>query len=136
MNSYLEQHVAIIEEQEKDFRRRLAETESIRLLMQSEMERLPIMRATPNDYVAWLRGYLEAGGTPTHHYDYNMPESFMMATMSFELPAAYGAQSIQVIVPEGLTVRQNGHCTVYNMADFTSCGRWVPMYNDVARLLG
>lgn len=134
MSSYLDQHREVI--RQKNIKR--AEEDAKRAMRrpcESDMARLPVRSATPEQYAAWVRGYLGVGGEITHHYDYDMPDSFKLALASFDLPNACGALSIEVIVPAGILVKQNGHCNVFNMGDFTARGGWVPMYDDVARLI-
>lgn len=134
MSRYFEQHREVIRQENK---KRAEEDAKRAMLRPSEfdMARLPVRSAAPKEYATWCRGYLERGGRVTHHYDYNMPDSFKVALGSFDLPHACGALSIHVIVTDGISVKQNGHCGVFNMDGFIAHGGWVPMYNDVAGLI-
>lgn len=60
--------------------------------------------ATAEDYSAWLKRYLDAGGEITWAYDYDMPEMWV-AVEDFEMPALYGVDLAHLIVPSGVTVR-------------------------------
>jgi hypothetical protein len=103
---------------------------------QEFMRSLPMRNAKPKEYAMWLCGYITNGGRITHNYEYDIPDSFMVALQEFELPRACGALSRNVICPSGITIRANGHCNVYMMDEFKYDGHgWVPLYNDVAKIL-
>lgn len=93
-----------------------------------------IRRANPQDYERWLTGYLEAGGTISHAYDYPMTGDFCVALRDLTLPALYGSSSISIIVPEGITISAPeglGHCKLYHLG--SPCwveGGWVPIYTN------
>lgn len=88
--------------------------------------------AQSRDYSLWLKGFMEAGGIPTHCYNYNMPEYFCVATGDFVLQPLYGSDAIKVIIPVGVEVRGEdiGHCNLFFMDGYKHKGRWVPLYND------
>jgi len=88
--------------------------------------------ANKKDYANWLIGYLKNGGQVSHVYDYEFP-GFFIAKKDFKLGSLYGANSIQVIIPEGIkTSNASGHNTYYFMDDFKTSGYgWVPIYSDI-----
>lgn len=95
-------------------------------------------RANPDDYARWLHGYLKAGGSVTHVYDYDMPGSFIVANGSITVTPLFGALSKRIIVPEGVqaTVKDEfSHNSVYFMDDFKAAGHFVPLYRDVAKII-
>jgi hypothetical protein len=90
-----------------------------------------LRRATENDYIAWLVGYIRNGGRPTHYYDYKMPlDNFYVAQEDFIMIPLYGSLSINVIVPENVNFLggELGHCNIYLMKDFKTLGGWIPVY--------
>jgi hypothetical protein len=94
----------------------------------------PLLRkATPEDYRAWLEGWVEKEGQITHHYNYNMPGDFYVARSNFVLPPLYGSRSVDIIVPDGIevTYEELGHNSLYYMRDFDHSGCSVPTYNDI-----
>lgn len=78
----------------------------------------PYLRpARSSDYTQWLRGFLEHGGKVTHAYDRPMRGDWYVARGSFTLPPLYGAQSLNIIIPKGITVvcSDPGHSGLYWM---------------------
>lgn len=131
--SYLSEHLSIIAKEKAERERRRQEA-LYQYPSKYAMRLLPVRDAEFVDYLEWMVGFLATGGKPTHHYDYNMPSSFKVALTSFALPHACGALSIEVIVPYPMTVTPGGHCHIFRMDGFTHSG-FVPMYNDIARML-
>jgi len=92
--------------------------------------------ATVAEYRDWLRTYLRNGGTPTNYLDQPMRlNDVFMAVKDFHLSGAYGTDSIEAIVPEGVEyiVGDLGHCTLYLPSGETSEGPFPPtvvVYND------
>ena len=87
--------------------------------------------AYAHNYKKWLRGYLENGGTPTHWYDYGLPDSFYVAKRNIEMTPLFGSTAINIIVPKGIDVSGNlGHCNLYFMDGFKAKGRWIPVYGN------
>jgi len=129
-----EHEIQILIERDKDlkFLEEINEPRTMRTLRES----LPVVLATTELYAFWMRGFLAKGGKPTHHYDYDMPDNFVLAKRSFECPEFYGADSIKIIVPKGLFVQPKGSCSAFYldglMASSTS---YVPMYNDIAMMV-
>lgn len=99
-----------------------------------------ITQATAVDYNAWLTGYMQKGGEPTHRRDRPLCDTFYVALADLEMMPLYGASSVSIIVPSGVTVslengRDAGHCNLYFMEDFSSLGfhggkATVPVYSD------
>lgn len=96
---------------------------------------LPKLRnAVPPDYKAWLVGHLKKGGEITHSNDYKMPDNWYVAKTNIDLRPLYGTQSVNIIIPEGLSVKflqGLGHCSLYFMEGFEQCGGWIPTYANV-----
>src|SRR5699024_4541032 len=72
--------------------------------------------ATLEEYREWLRAYLENGHQPTNFYDRPFSTSKMVtAIQDFCLRGSYGANSVEIIVPERVTYLggEPGHCTVH-----------------------
>lgn len=91
-----------------------------------------LRKAAPQDYIAWLTGFIEKGGKPTHYYDYKMPAFYVAQSNVTTFPLC-GFASVNVIVPAHLAVDQNngiGHCNFYLMKDFNCIGGWIPIYTD------
>jgi hypothetical protein len=101
----------------------------------SELKKKGYFRpARPDEYEAWLRGYIESGGKITHAYQYPMPNNFHVANLDFELPSLCGASAIELIVPCGVTISgiDIGHCNLYKMDGFKYRGfGWFPIYTNV-----
>lgn len=96
--------------------------------------------ATPIQYARWLQGYLAKGGRITHKYDFDFPtDGFFIAKQDCEAPSLYGVHAINIIVPEGITVKadysQIGHCKIYYMKDFSYKGGVVGMYPDIEKIV-
>lgn len=93
-----------------------------------------LLPAKPEDYQAWVKGYLASGGSFTHHYDYPMPRKFVVVTRDCFLPPLCGSRSVAVLVPAGIILDLKdglGHNTIYFMQDFSFMGSWVPSYANV-----
>jgi hypothetical protein len=83
-------------------------------------------------YALWLRGFVAAGGRPTHFCDYRTPEVWV-AESSFALPELCGANSLGiVIVPKGIEVdtSHRGHTNVFFVDGFRSVATVVSVYSD------
>ena len=87
------------------------------------------------DYKEWLRGYLEEGGAITHCYDYPIPiNDWWIAHSDFEVVPLYGADSVAIVVPGGITAASpqgDGHNRLYLMDGFRALGGFVPLYSDI-----
>ena len=83
--------------------------------------------ARPIDYTNWLRGNKYK---ITHVYNYNIPNNFYVAYTDMTVVALHGANSINIIVPENVSVsiKSLGHINVYYMKDFKNIGGWIPVY--------
>ena len=93
-----------------------------------------LVPASKSDYEAWLKGFIEAGGTPTHTYDYNIHlRDWYAAIIDFEICPMYGANSINIIAREGVKFLggERGHCNIYLMDKFVSYGHFIPVYKDI-----
>lgn len=93
-----------------------------------------LRRATAREYNAWMRGYLEKGGGIGHAYDYGLPSSYYVAIRNIgSLPALFGAQSVSIIVPAGITVSYGnlGHNELFFMDGFDCDMTFSPsVYSD------
>lgn len=94
-----------------------------------------LQKAIISDYKKWLAGYLEAGGEITHCYDYPFSRKrFFIANQDIEVPPLFGARSIGIIVPDGLTwsiLVTIGHNEIYQMDGFRQFGGSVPIFSDL-----
>lgn len=90
--------------------------------------------ATKEDYMKWLKGYLENGGNVTHVYDRNMGlDDWEVVTKDFVISQLYGASSKNLIIENGVTFKggAEGHNGMYFMDGFRlHCGI-VPIYSDI-----
>lgn len=88
--------------------------------------------ATPDDYIGWLRKWVDTDGEITHYYNYDMPSEFLVAISHIKIPIFYGAASIGVIVPTGITVgfEEIGHNNIYQLAPLNQFGGFVPCYRN------
>lgn len=90
--------------------------------------------AEVSEYNAWLKGYMDRGGKPSHFYDYPTPTGKLyVALRDFTIKPLHGAMSISVIVPARVTVTGDpGHSSVYLMDGFTTLNAHplVPCYSD------
>lgn len=103
-------------------RRLMAESERTRGLFARDV--LPHLRqARAQDYSLWIAGYLAGGGKITHAYDrpFSRADDWFVAFRDFTLMPLYGALSVNIIVPEGITVvcPDPGHSKLYFLDGFT-----------------
>lgn len=96
-----------------------------------------ISSAKKEDYIIWLEGYVKDGNLPTHSYNYPMSrviDDFFVARDDFEMSPLYGADSISVIVPEGIRFLggELGHNNLYFMEGHKNKGGFVPVYSDIS----
>ncbi len=90
--------------------------------------------ASQDDYLKWLRGFLENGGKITHFYDYMFPDGFHKALRGFNMIPLCGSSAVQIIVPKGVEITSFqglGHCDLYLMDGFKVQGGWVPIYKGM-----
>ncbi len=102
-----------------------------------ELLRKSLIPATLKEYKEWLKGYLQDGGSITHVYDYNWEadDEWFVAVKDCDIPPLYGATSINVIVPRGVSVGYShglGHNNIYYMDGFRQAGGWVPIYSNIS----
>jgi hypothetical protein len=88
--------------------------------------------ANIEDYNQWLEGFVGNGGIPTYKYDY--PFSYwdwFVATDDIEPVQLYGANSLNIIIPAGITAGKGnwGHCELFFMNGFTANSS-VPIFVD------
>lgn len=84
-------------------------------------------------YLEWLRGYLAAGGSPTHYYDYRYSSRFHVVTGDFTTGGECGAFARAVLIPAGVQHLGGriGHNNLFFFDGFsTSDPLWVPIYSD------
>jgi hypothetical protein len=96
--------------------------------------------AQPWEYGAWLKGYLLAGGRPTHIYDHRMTEMYVALT-DLSIRPLYGADSLNIILPEGIREDggDTGHVNLFIVNKYLQRGfhqrtpttpEFVPVYSD------
>lgn len=93
-----------------------------------------LRKASREDYIKWLEGFVNADNVPTHYYDYpfdHQEDLFYMAIRNFELTPLYGAKSINIIVPEGIKILggHHGHSNVFCYDGYKHYGS-VPVFSD------
>lgn len=85
------------------------------------------------DYLAWLKGYVNAGNSPTHYYEYPFERwnNFYIAKKDIHLVRLCGASAINIIVPNGINVLggDRGHCNVFYYDGYEYRGI-VPVFSD------
>lgn len=89
--------------------------------------------ATIDEYTAWLRKYVEAGGVVTHAYDHPFARIGMVTALrDFTTDDECGAEALKIVVPDG--VRWLGGTPGHNVLFFMHApgtGRlFVPSYDD------
>jgi hypothetical protein len=107
-----------------------------KLREQKETLVMPFVKpATPLEYSKWITGFIRQGGKPEHFYDYPIPRDFYIAWHNLTLPPLYGAMSINIIVPENVTVSYGdiGHSGLFFMDGFRHVGS-VPVFSDTVEL--
>lgn len=92
--------------------------------------------AKVEDYKKWLAGFMKKGSESTHFYNYPMKGSlddWLVATADFELVPLYGANSLHIIVLNGVKFKGGdlGHTELYFMDRFEKQASWVPVYTDI-----
>lgn len=89
--------------------------------------------ATLDEYVAWLRLYLQQGGKPTHYQDAPFDrQGWLVAEKSFTTGGECGALSTSIIVPAGIRHLHGdlGHNRLYLMDGPRVFGDIVPLFDD------
>jgi len=124
------------ESREEECHRRIAEYEKERQmgLDKARNSMFPhLLGANRADYTRWLEGFVDAGNTPTHYYSYPFSrwDSFYVAKKDFELVPLYGADSINIIVPDGITILggSRGHNNIFCYNGYKHRGS-VPVFSD------
>ena len=95
-----------------------------------------IHKASVEDYLKWLEGFFNGGGSPSYCYDYPFEqEKFYITHHPLELPALYGVLAFKLIVPVGVDVRpieviqDFGHIDIFWMDGFKTNGS-IPIFSD------
>lgn len=86
-----------------------------------------------NDYVEWLRPYLEQGGKPTHYYDYPFSrQRWLIAEKDFTTGGECGSLAAHIIVPAGIEYGGGGlgHNELYFMDGHRQSGNFVPIFDE------
>ena len=93
-----------------------------------------------DDYLRWAKAYVQKGGKFTHFTDHpwdNTDGRFTVALQNFTLSGGYGANRIDVIIPDGVEFMGGdiGHCALYDMntSDVIADGpssAYVPLYDE------
>lgn len=88
---------------------------------------------TVSEYAAWLKAWTEAGGQPTHYYDYPFQrQTWLTAQRDFTTGGECGANAVQILVPAGVSYEGGplGHNELYFMEGATQRGGLVPVFAD------
>ena len=89
--------------------------------------------AVLDEYLTWLRAWLDAGHQPTHAYDYPWSrQEWLTATRDFTLGGECGADSVRIIVPTGIEWARGdlGHNSLYFLDGPKQMGDVVPVFSD------
>ncbi|MFM9635952.1 hypothetical protein [Streptomyces turgidiscabies] len=89
--------------------------------------------ATLDEYLAWLRAWLDTGQQPTHAYDYPWSRwTWLTATQDFTLGGESGSNAVHIIVPAGIQHARGGlgHNQLYYLDGPEQHGRVVPVFSD------
>jgi hypothetical protein len=89
--------------------------------------------ATLDEYLTWLRAWLDAGNQPTHAYDYPWSRrTWLTATRDFRLGGECGVYAVNILVPPGIqrVGGELGHNELYFMDGPEQRGRMVPVFSD------
>lgn len=125
------------EEFQQQMEEHQARTRQADLLLRHEV--MPnVQPTTVAEYAAFVVGYLKGGGTISYARDRALRTGrYYTALRSFTLPPLFGAQSINVLVPEGVTVVRGGrgHSAVLYMDGYRLDGAGLEMFADVAAYL-
>lgn len=94
-----------------------------------------LRKANKYDYLDWLSHYSKhTNHVFTHHYDYSFKNGdFYVALNDFTIVPLYGANSINIIVPEHVLIEgELGHVSLFLHGDKPEAiGHWVPYYSDL-----
>lgn len=91
--------------------------------------------ATLDEYLIWLRAWIDAGHAPTHAYDYPWErQAWYTATRDFHLGSECGADAVNIVVPSGIQHVGGGlgHNQLYVMDGPAQHGGVVPVFSDPA----
>ena len=89
--------------------------------------------ATLDEYLTWLRAWLDAGHQPTHAYDYPWSRwRWLTATGDFRLGGECGADAVQILVQPGVqhVGGELGHNRLYLLDGTDQRGDFVPVFSD------
>lgn len=89
--------------------------------------------ATLDEYLTWLRAWLDAGHQPTHAYDYPWSRwTWLTATRDFRLGDECGADAVQIMVQPGVQHVGGGlgHNQLYFADGPGQRGGMVPVFSD------
>lgn len=89
--------------------------------------------ATLDEYLTWLRAWLDAGHQPTHAYDYPWSRwTWLTATRDFRLGDECGVDAVNILVPPGVQHVGGGlgHNQLYFADGPEQRGRVVPVFSD------
>jgi hypothetical protein len=91
--------------------------------------------ATLDEYLTWLRAWLDAGHQPTHAYDYPWSQwAWLTATRDFQLGGECGANAVHILVQPGIQHAggELGHNQLYFADGTEQRGGTVPVFSDPA----
>lgn len=91
--------------------------------------------ATLDEYLIWLRSWIDAGHAPTHAYDYPWArQDWFTATRDFRLGGECGVDAVRILVQPGLrhTGGSLGHNQLYFADGPEQRGCVVPVFSDPA----
>jgi len=86
-----------------------------------------------DEYLTWLRAWINKGNQPTHSYDYPWSRQvWLTATRDFTLGDECGARAVRIIVPAGLRYVSGGlgHNQLYFLDGPKQIGYTIPVFSD------
>lgn len=89
--------------------------------------------ATLDEYLTWLRAWLDAGNQPTHAYNYPWSrQTWLTASRDFTLGGECGANAVHIVVPAGIRHAGGGlgHNQLYFADGPEQRGGVVPVFAD------
>ena len=93
-----------------------------------------LRNATREDYLPWLKGYLEKGGSVTHFYNHPfLGWDWYVAEKNINIAANFvGSIQPQIIIPRGISItnRDWGACKLFFIENYETTSWVIPSFED------